>query len=197
MFTGIIQDMGTVISIDKKGDWRARIETALDLAAFPQGASVSCGGVCLTVIQKGDNWLEFDISNETLSKTSIRRWEEGTKINLEPSLRLGDELGGHFVFGHVDGAGEIVEITPSGDSRLVKIRAPESLTALIAPKGSVALDGVSMTVNAVEKDVFTVNVIPHTWSHTTLGLRRKGDMVNIEIDMLARYVARALSKEAA
>ena len=193
MFTGIIQHIGTVRSIDKKGDWRIEIETDLNLSATAIGASICCSGVCLTVVQKGANWFAVDVSAETQSRSGLGLWTSGTKVNLEPSLRLGDELGGHFVFGHVDAQAVIKDIKTSGDSHILSIQYDGKM---VAPKGSVTLDGVSLTVNDVGQDYFTVNIIPHTWSHTTLGQRKIGDKVNLEIDMLARYVERLMRSAA-
>lgn len=194
MFTGIIQDIGVIKSIDKKGDWRIEIATAMDLSDVPMGASICCSGVCLTLVQKaaqdGVNFFAVDVSLETLDRSGIGLWTTGSKINLEPSLRLGSELGGHFVFGHVDQQLEIKDIQPADDSKIFKIGYTGRM---VAPKGSVTLDGVSLTVNDVRPDHFTVNVIPHTLEQTTLGQRQKGDKVNFEIDMLARYVERMLN----
>lgn len=190
MFTGIIQDIGTVRSINKSGDWRIIIETALDLSRVPMGASIACSGVCLTVVQKEAHAFAVDVSRETLYCSGIGLWITGTRVNLEPSLRLGDEMGGHIVSGHVDTQAEIKNIEYSGDSKVFKIAYRG---AMIAPKGSVTLDGVSLTVNDVMPDYFTINVIPHTLTHTTLGDRKAGDKLNLEIDMLARYVARILN----
>jgi riboflavin synthase len=194
MFTGIIQNIGTIKAIDKKGDWRITIETSLDLSSAPPGASICCGGCCLTIIEKNVGWFVVEVSGETLSKTNLGRWQPGTRINLEPSLKLGDELGGHFVFGHVDAQATLKSIQPEGDSYRLIIQPPQALHRYIAPKGSVTLDGVSLTVNGVGPDFFDVNVIPHTWSHTTLGDKKPGDQFNIEIDMLARYVGRLMDK---
>src|SRR5262245_2116276 len=156
MFTGIVQDIGTVRSITKKGDWRVEISTALELSRVPDGASIACSGVCLTVVNKGAGWFAVDVSGETLKRTGIIDWEPGTRVNLEPSLRLGDEIGGHFVFGHVDAQAEIKDIQRSGDSGVFTIAADSTM---IAPKGSVTLDGVSLTVNEVKGNSFTVNII--------------------------------------
>ncbi len=202
MFTGIIQHIGTVKSIekalDREGDWRVTIETAMNLSDTPIGASICCSGVCLTVVQVsshgGSNDFAVDVSAETQSRSGIGLWTSSTKVNLEPSLRLGDELGGHFVFGHVDAQAVIKDIKKSGDSHIMTIQYDGRM---VAPKGSVTLDGVSLTVNDVGPDYFTVNIIPHTWNHTTLGQLKAGDKVNMEIDMLARYVERLLNKEAA
>ena len=196
MFTGIIQDIGRIASIDKQAGWRVRIETNLDLSATPEGASIACNGCCLTVVEKTRGSFSVDVSGETLSKTTIGQWEEGTAINLEPALKMGDELGGHIVSGHVDGLAIVESTTPDGESRRLKIKAPQELARFIAPKGSVNLDGVSLTVNEVEGDIFGVNIIPHTWEKTTLSHKKPGDKLNIEIDMLARYVARMMEAAA-
>ena len=193
MFTGIIQDIGTIRTVDKSGgDLRFEIATKLDISNIEDGASICCSGCCLTVVKKTNDSFFVDVSRESLDKTVLGHWEEGTKINLEPSLKLGDELGGHFVFGHVDAVTEIADIREEGGSHRLTIKTPESLKRFIASKGSVALDGISLTVNEVEHDTFGVNIIPHTWDVTTLGSRKVGDKMNIEIDMLARYVARSL-----
>ena len=194
MFTGLIQDIGRVRSISKDGDWRIVIETGLDLSGVEIGASIACSGCCLTVVEKTDNSFGVDVSAESLFKTGIGKWQDGTPVNLEPSLKLGDELGGHIVSGHVDGQAELIEVKEDGDSFRLKFKAPEELAAFIAPKGSIALDGISLTVNEVEGNVFGVNIIPHTWVHTSLSTRKEGDYLNIEIDMLARYVARQLEE---
>ncbi len=193
MFTGIIQDIGTVRSIRKDGDWWIEINTALDLDSTKIGASIACGGVCLTVVEKGRGSFSVEVSAESLSKTSISTWEEGTRVNLEPALCLGDELGGHIVSGHVDGLAELIDIKEEGASHRLKIKSPDALSQYIAPKGSVALDGISLTVNEVQGNIFGVNIIPHTWDNTTLGSTLIGGNMNIEIDMLARYVARMLN----
>ena len=190
MFTGIITDIGTVRAIQKRGDTRFEIATAYDLKTVDMGASIACNGCCLTVIEKDADWFAVEVSAETLSKTTLGTWGEGTRINLERALKLGDELGGHIVSGHVDGVGEIVSITPEGDSRRFRFRVPAVLARFIASKGSVAVDGTSLTVNEVEGCEFGVNIIPHTQAVTTWGQARAGQPVNIEIDMLARYVAR-------
>jgi len=190
MFTGIITDIGTVRAIAKAGDTRFEITTAFDLDGVDMGASIACDGCCLTVIAKGPDWFAVQASGETLSKTTLGNWERGTRINLERALKLGDELGGHIVSGHVDGIGHIVAITPDGESRRFRIRVPAALARFIAPKGSVAVDGTSLTVNEVDGADFGVNIIPHTQAVTTWGDMKVGQAVNIEIDMLARYVAR-------
>ena len=192
MFTGIITDIGLVRSIEKDGDWRIVIETQIDLSQTPIGASIACSGCCLTVVEKGDDWFAVDVSAESLSKTIIKKWEAGTKVNLEPSLKMGDEIGGHVVSGHVDGLAELITVKEDGDSYRLKVKAPDDLAGFIAPKGSVALDGISLTVNEVEGSIFGVNIIPHTWAQTTLSQKVSGDVLNIEIDMMARYVARML-----
>jgi len=193
MFTGIVTDVGTVSSVKKTGDLRARITTAFDTDRIDIGASIACSGVCLTVVALGDDWFEVDISAETLSKTNLggdAGWAEGSRVNLERSLRVGDELGGHIVSGHVDGVAEVVSITDEGDSTRILFEAPEALAKFIAPKGSVALDGTSLTVNEVDGNRFGVNLIPHTKEVTTWGGVKAGDMINLEVDTLARYVAR-------
>jgi riboflavin synthase len=190
MFTGIITDIGTVRANAKAGDTRFEITTAYDLDGVDMGASIACNGCCLTVIAKGPDWFAVQASGETLSKTTLGNWERGTRINLERALKLGDELGGHIVSGHVDGIGQIVAITPDGESRRFRIRVPAALARFIAPKGSVAVDGTSLTVNEVDGADFGVNIIPHTQAVTTWGDMKVGQAVNIEIDMLARYVAR-------
>jgi riboflavin synthase len=190
MFTGIITDIGTVRAIAKAGDTRFEITTTYDLAGVDMGASIACNGCCLTVIAKGPDWFAIQASGETLSKTTLGQWNKGTRINLERALKLGDELGGHIVSGHVDGIGQIVAITPDGESRRFRIRVPLALARFIAPKGSVAIDGTSLTVNEVDGPDFGVNIIPHTQAVTTWGDMKVGQAVNIEIDMLARYVAR-------
>jgi riboflavin synthase len=169
---------------------RFEVETAYDTDAIDIGASVSHAGCCLTVVEKGPGWFAVEVSNESLSKTNLGRWTEGTRINLERAVRLGDELGGHMVLGHVDGVGEVVSTREEGGSRRIAVRAPAQLHRFIAPKGSITVDGVSLTVNEVDGQVFGVNVIPHTLSVTTLGDLSARDQVNLEIDVLARYAAR-------
>ena len=190
MFTGIITDIGRVSAIERDGDTRARIATGYDTGSIDIGASIASDGVCLTVIALGPDWYEVQFSAETLSRTNLGRWQPGTRINLERALRVGDELGGHIVSGHVDGVAEIVAAVPEGDSTRFTFRAPDHLAGFIAPKGSVALNGTSLTVNEVEGATFGVNIIPHTKAVTTWGTARAGDVVNLEIDTLARYVAR-------
>ena len=190
MFTGIITDIGTIRSVTRAGDTRFEIVTSYDLATVDLGASIACNGCCLTVIEKGKDWFAIQASAETLSKTTLGQWTQGTRINLERALKIGDELGGHIVSGHVDGLGEILSITPEGGSQRFSFRVPDALARFIAPKGSVAIDGTSLTVNEVEGNKFGVNIIPHTQAVTTWGTMVVGQRVNIEIDMLARYVAR-------
>lgn len=191
MFTGIIQDKGKVRAIQNvNGGARLEISTALDLSMTEIGASIACDGCCLTVVEKGPDWFAVDVSGETLSKTTLGQWKEGTRLNLEPALKMGDELGGHIVSGHVDGLAKIKNIHADGDSYRFKIEVPIELSAFIAAKGSVTLDGISLTVNEVEENVFGVNIIPHTWENTTLSAKQPGDDIHIEVDMLARYVAR-------
>ena len=190
MFTGIVTDIGDIRSLERRGDLRARIGTRYDTAGIDIGASIACSGVCLTVVQLGPDWFDVEISAETLDKTNIGQWAVGQKINLERALKVGDELGGHIVSGHVDGLAEIIEMRPEGDSVRFVFDAPRALARFIAPKGSVALDGTSLTVNEVEDTRFGVNIIPHTQEVTTWGASKVGDKVNLEIDTLARYVAR-------
>ena len=190
MFTGIVTDIGRVSRLERRGDLRARIDTAWDTAGIDIGASIACDGVCLTAVALGPGWFEVDASAETLGKTTLGTWTEGTRVNLERALRVGDELGGHIVSGHVDGTARIERIAPEGDSLRLTFRAPRELARFIAPKGSVALNGTSLTVNEVEGETFGINLIPHTREVTTWGDAREGDAVNLEIDTLARYVAR-------
>lgn len=191
MFTGIVTDVGRVRAVrETNRDRRYEIETAYDLATIDMGASISHAGCCLTVVEKGEGWFAVEVSAETLSKTTLDRWTEGHLVNLERAARLGDEMGGHIVSGHVDGLGEVLSVEPEGGSHRIRIRAPRPLHRLIAPKGSITVEGVSLTVNAVEDDVFGLNIIPHTWEVTTLGEMKPGYRVNLEIDMLARYLAR-------
>ena len=191
MFTGIVTDIGRVRKVEQTDrDRRYEIETAWDTATIDLGASISHAGCCLTVTEKGPGWFAVEVSNETLSKTTLGGWQEGDRVNLERAAKLGDELGGHIVSGHIDGLGRVVSVTPQGGSHRIDIEAPEPLHRFIAPKGSITVDGVSLTVNAVEGRTFGVNIIPHTWEATTLGRLKAGDAVNLEIDMLARYLAR-------
>ncbi|SLN46354.1 riboflavin synthase [Roseisalinus antarcticus] len=195
MFTGIITDLGEILSVEHRGDLRTRIGTGYDATGIDIGASIACDGVCLTVVAKGSEprgWFDVDISAETVSKTAIGRnnWAPGKRLNLERALKVGDELGGHIVSGHVDGVAEVVAVREAGDSTRITFRAPEELARFVAPKGSVALNGTSLTVNEVEGRDFGVNLIPHTKQVTTWGLVAEGDAVNLEIDTLARYLAR-------
>jgi riboflavin synthase len=190
LFTGIITDIGTVREIRAGGDTIFVIETNLDLGDLDLGASIACSGVCLTAIEHGVNWFAVQVSAETLSRSTLKQWHVGSRINLERALRAGDELGGHIVSGHVDAVAEIVERRTEGDSERLAFRVPDEFARAVAPKGSVALDGVSLTVNEVQGNRFGVNLIPHTLAHTTFGAARVGDRINFEIDMLARYVAR-------
>jgi riboflavin synthase len=195
MFTGIITDLGRVRAVSCNGDTRLEITTEFDTTDISLGASIACSGVCLTVIDKGPRWFAVSVSAETLSCTTIGRWREGTRVNLERALKVGDELGGHIVSGHVDCVASIISITPDGSSQRFVIEVADVLQRLVAEKGSVAVDGVSLTVNEVEGVCFGVNLIPHTLSVTTLGHVVPGDRVNLEVDMLARYVARLFDKE--
>jgi riboflavin synthase len=191
MFTGIVTDVGRVRTVrDTNRDRRFEIETAFDLSTVEIGASISHAGCCLTVVEKGDDWFAVEVSGETLALSTLDAWKEGRRINLERAARVGDELGGHIVSGHVDGIGEVISVESEGGSHRVRIRAPKPLHRFIAPKGSITVEGVSLTVNEVEDDVFGVNLIPHTWDVTTLGELKAGSRVNLEIDMLARYLAR-------
>ncbi len=190
MFTGIVTDIGTVTELDQQGDLRARIKTSYETAGIDIGASIASDGVCLTVITLGDDWYDVQISAETVSKTNLDSWQLGKRVNLERALKVGDELGGHIVSGHVDGVAEVVSMIDEGDSTRVTLRAPANLARFIAPKGSVALNGTSLTVNDVDGCDFGINFIPHTKEVTTWGDVSVGDRVNLEIDTLARYVAR-------
>lgn len=201
MFTGIITDLGTVARVERKGgDARFVFSSAYDMATVDMGASIACNGVCLTVVEKGNEsagrgWFAVDASAETLSATTLGDWTEGKAVNFERALKVGDELGGHIVSGHVDGVATVVAVEPFGESVRYTFQAPESLKKYVAPKGSVALDGVSLTVNEVNDGAFGVNIIPHTQQETTFGGLKAGDRVNMEIDMLARYVARLMDKD--
>ncbi len=191
MFTGIITDIGRVRRVDQtERDRRYEVETAWDVSGIDLGASVSHAGCCLTVVEKGEHWFAVEVSDETLSKTTLGGWVEGARVNLERAAKLGDEMGGHVVSGHVDGLGRVVSIEPVGGSHRIVVEAPAPLHRYIAAKGSITVDGVSLTVNAVDGRRFDLNIIPHTWEATTLGALKPGDAVNLEIDMLARYLAR-------
>ena len=194
MFTGIITDLGRVRSLSPGGVTRIVLDTAYDTAAIARGASIACNGACLSLVDKGPGWFAVDASAETLARTTIGGWKPGTPVNLERPLKLGDELGGHLVSGHVDGLAEITERRPDGDSLRFEIRVPAALQRFIAPKGSVALDGVSLTVNEVEGELFGVNIIPVTQRETSFGKLAPGERVNLEIDMLARYLARLMER---
>ncbi len=194
MFTGIVSDIGTIESLDQRGDLRVKISCGYDMDSVDMGASIACSGVCLTVVDKGPGWFAVDVSGETLSCTAQGQFAEGRRLNLERALKVGDELGGHIVTGHVDGVGEVVSCQPVGDSHEVVVRVSKELAPFVAAKGSITVDGVSLTVNAVaDKDTgteFTLNIIPHTGQVTTLGELVPGRPVNLEIDILARYLAR-------
>jgi len=193
MFTGLVSDMGEVRRVEKRGDTHLIMATHYDVSAMDVGASVACAGVCLTIVDKGtakDRWFAVTASGETLSKTTIGSWKAGDAVNLERPLRVGDEFGGHIVTGHIDGIAEVVSITPEGESVRMVFQAPKTLARYVAEKGSIALDGVSLTVNEVEGARFGVNIIPHTSKVTTFGRLKPGSKVNLEIDLLARYVAR-------
>ena len=195
MFTGIITDIGEVKSVEKAGDTRMQIATAYDTAGIDIGASICCSGACMTVIETSPGAFVIEVSAESLSKTTLGGWQAGTPINLERALKAGDELGGHIVSGHVDGTARVSSVTSEGDSLRLSFTAADDLARFIAPKGSVTLDGVSLTVNEVNGMEFGVNLIPHTQQSTTLGKLSSNDVVNVEIDMLARYVARLLEKD--
>lgn len=196
MFTGIVTDIGTVAAVEQRGDLRVTIATGYDTAGIALGASIACSGVCLTVVDTAPGRFAVDVSGETVSRTARDQWREGRRLNLERALRVGDELGGHIVTGHVDGVGTVLEMAAEGDSTRIAVRAPADLARYLAPKGSITLDGTSLTVNAVEDDAgdgtarFTVNIIPHTAGATTLGGLAAGAEVNLEIDVLARYLGR-------
>jgi len=191
MFTGIVTDIGRVRKVEPTArDRRYEIETTWETSGIELGASISHAGCCLTVTETGPGWFAVEVSDETLSKTTLGEWKPGDRVNLERAAKLGDELGGHIVSGHVDGLGRVLSVTPEGGSHRIDIEAPAPLHRFIAPKGSITVDGVSLTVNAVDGRTFGVNIIPHTWEATTLGVLKAGDAVNLEIDMLARYLAR-------
>ena len=192
MFTGIITDVGEIIQLEKKGDLRARIQTNYDAKGIAFGASIACDGICLTAVDFGNNWFDVEISAETVSKTIIGTglWEISHKVNLERSLKVGDELGGHIVSGHVDGIAKVSSIKDEGDSTRFVFEVPKELARFIAPKGSVALNGTSLTVNEVQDNTFGINLVPHTKKVTSWDATQVGDPINLEIDTLARYVAR-------
>jgi riboflavin synthase len=193
MFTGIITDVGRVLEIADGDGRRMTIATRLPLAEIPLGGSIATSGICFTAVDKSEDWFTVEASGATLEVTTAGAWAVGDTVNLERSLRIGDEMGGHIVFGHVDAVGEILALEPVGESHRLEVRVPSSLAPLIAIKGSIAVDGISLTVNEADADRFAVNVIPHTWRATNLAERKAGDRVNVEIDMLARYVARQLA----
>lgn len=198
MFTGIVTDVGTVLAAEQRDDLRLRIGTSYDLSTVDLGASIACSGVCLTVVDKADGWFEVDLSAETLSRTTSGLWKQAARLNLERSLRLGDELGGHIVSGHIDGIAQVVGVYPEGGSTRISLSVPRDLGEAIAPKGSVTLDGVSLTVNDVRDAEegtthFSVNIIPHTAEQTTLGFVEPAQQLNVEIDVLARYLQRMLA----
>jgi len=201
MFTGIVTDVGSVISAKQRADLRLAIRCGYDLSTVDLGASIACSGACLTVVDKGDDWFAVDVSTETLSRTAAAHWREGARLNLERPLRVGDELGGHFVTGHIDCVGTIARVDPEGGSARIGVSVARDHAPLLAVKGSVALDGVSLTVNEVEEGddstaLFWVNIIPHTAAHTTLGKAEPGQQLNVEFDVLARYIDRMLAARA-
>jgi riboflavin synthase len=195
MFTGLVTDIGTVLKAEQRGDLRLEIATSYPLGDIPLGASIACSGVCLTVVDKGEDWFAVDVSAETVSRTAADLWRQGARLNLERALRLGDELGGHLVTGHVDGVAEVVEVRSEGGSTRIVMKLPKELAPFVAEKASITLDGVSLTVNDVtdrrgEGPLMTVNIIPHTAEHSTLGEVAVGRQLNVEIDVLARYLHR-------
>lgn len=201
MFTGIVTDIGIIRTVERRGDTRFTIATTFDTASIAIGASIACSGACMTVVEKSDSaratregsdWFAIDVSAESLSRTTIGDWRAGTRINLERSLRMGDELGGHWVTGHVDGVGQVEQVEPEGDSLRIVITPPADLLPFIAEKGSITVDGVSLTVNNVDERHFYLNIIPHTQQVTTLGSLGKSGAVNLEVDMVARYLKRLL-----
>ncbi len=195
MFTGIVTDIGEITSMTpggQSGDRRFVVRTKHDMTPVAMGASIACSGCCLTVVEKGADWFAVEVSGETLDKTHLGDWAQGSRLNLEMSLKLGDELGGHLVYGHVDGVGRIVSMTPEGGSVRFVFEAPGDLARFIAAKGSIAIDGISLTVNEVDGNRFGVNIISHTQAMTNLGRAKPGQRVNLEVDMLARYVQRLL-----
>ncbi|WP_422345156.1 riboflavin synthase [Parasphingorhabdus sp.] len=195
MFTGIVSDIGTISKVEVRGDLRLVISCHYDMSSVDIGASIACSGACLTVVDKGADWFAVDVSAESLSKTAKSMWAEGRKLNLERALKVGDELGGHIVTGHVDAVGDVVSIETEGDSHPVRIHAPKEIAPYLAPKGSITVDGISLTVNTVDDQpdgstIFGLNIIPHTASVTTFADLKAGDQVNLEIDILARYLSR-------
>ncbi len=194
MFTGIITDIGIITAVETRQDRRVTVHCGYDMAGVAIGASIACSGACMTVVEKGADWFSFDISGESMSKTATDMWDAGARLNLERALKVGDELGGHIVTGHVDGVGTVLGVCEAGGSHRVGICVPAEIAPFVAPKGSITLDGVSLTVNDVcdaeGETHFSVNIIPHTWAVTTLGELAEGRAVNLEIDVLARYLAR-------
>lgn len=195
MFTGIVSDIGTITKVEERGDLRLIISCHYDMSGVDIGASIACSGACLTVVDKGSDWFAVDVSAESFSKTAKSMWTEGRKLNLERALKVGDELGGHIVTGHVDAVGDVVSIETEGDSHPIRIHAPQEIAAYLAPKGSITVDGISLTVNTVDDQpdgstIFGLNIIPHTASVTTFADLKAGDQVNLEIDILARYLSR-------
>ncbi|WP_445191123.1 riboflavin synthase [Sphingomonas sp. Tas61C01] len=194
MFTGIVSDIGTIDRVEPRGDTRIVVSTAYDTTTVDLGASIACSGVCLTVVDKGPNWFAVDVSGETIDRTAQGQWIAGRRLNLERAMKLGDELGGHIVTGHVDGIAEVAAVAPDGDSLRIEVVVPSDIAPFVATKGSITIDGVSLTVNKVQDDAtasrFGVNIIPHTQAMTTLGTLEPGQAVNIEIDVLARYLQR-------
>jgi riboflavin synthase len=193
MFTGIVSDLGQVAVIERRKGLRLTLKTAYDLGTIDMGASIACSGVCLTVVGKDKDMLSFDVSEETLSKSSLDGWTEGTGVNLERPLKVGEELGGHIVSGHVDGVVEVLDITDDGESKRFTISLPNELARFVAPKGSVTIDGVSLTVNGVGEREFDVNIVPHTFNVTAFQYKKPGDRLNMEIDLFARYLDRLLN----
>jgi riboflavin synthase len=200
MFTGIVTDVGTVRSAEQRGDLRLVIGTGYDMDTVELGASIACSGVCLTVVDKGEDWFAVDVSGETVSRTAPDLWREGAKLNLERPLRMGDEIGGHIVTGHVDAVGDVTDARAEGESVRIEVKVPRAFGSAIAPKGSIALDGVSLTVNEVrdvaDSALFTINIIPHTAHETTFGGIAAGRQLNVEVDVLARYIDRMLTARA-
>jgi len=194
MFTGIITDIGTIVKAEARGDRRVTVRCGYDLSGVAIGASIACSGACMTVVEKSADWFAFDISGESIGKTAPGLWDEGRRLNLERAMRIGDELGGHIVTGHVDGVGHVIGVCEEGGSHRAGIRVPADIAPFVAPKGSITVDGVSLTVNDVrdaeDGTHFSVNIIPHTWAVTTLGELAEGRAVNLEIDILARYLSR-------
>jgi riboflavin synthase len=190
MFTGIIVDVGRVARIEEDEGRRITVETRLPMGEIPLGSSIATNGICFTAVDKGEGWFQLQASGETIARTTVGDWRVDDPVNLERSLRIGDELGGHIVFGHVDGVGEILELARIGESHRLVVGMPKDLAPMVAVKGSIAIDGISFTVNEAKTDRLAVNVIPYTWAHTNLARRKRGERVNLEVDMLARYVAR-------